>query len=204
MARRSSGQETAMNDMLSNIALGFIMLFIIAVMMMNPITKKNDVPSKNEFMILMEWDPESIDDVDMWVQYKDESPVGFSNRNSGWVNLDRDDLGQAGDSILIDGKYVDLKINRETTNLRGIRAGDYYVVAHMYNRRDPDRSNPQQVKIIVIDINPYKEVYTITMPLNNTNDVARFPAFTVDEQGKVVAVFNHTRNIIPKPKGTTQ
>lgn len=194
--RRSTGHNTAMNDMLSNIALGFIMLFIIALIMMNPITKRNDIPSKNEFMIVLDWNEESLDDVDLWVQKDNDSAVGFSNRNAGFLNLDRDDLGGSNDSTMIDGKWVINKLNRETINLRGVAAGTYYVMAYMYNRRDQDHSIPQVITITVIDINPYKEIYSIKYELRNSGDLARAPAFTINAQGEVTEVFNHTRSIV--------
>lgn len=197
MARRNNDQHTAMNDMLSNIALGFIMLFIIALIMMNPIAKQGDIPSKNEFIIIMEWIDESRDDVDLWVQYDDDSAVGFTNRDEGHITLDRDDTGIGNDSVVVDGVRQILRINREVVNIRGIVPGNYYVVANMYNRRDPATSGPQVVKITVIDVNPYREIYSITTEMTRTREIERYPAFTVDAEGNVTAVFNHTRSIIP-------
>lgn len=204
MARRSNDQHTAMNDMLSNIALGFIMLFIIAVIMMNPIAKRGDVPSKNEIIIIMEWGDESRDDVDLWVQHDNNIPVGFSNRNTGYLNLDRDDLGDSNDVVQIDGQNVILPINRETVNLRGITPGNYYVVAYMYNRKDNPALGPQQVRITVIDVNPYREVYSITHTMTRNREIVAFPAFTVDAEGNVTEIFNHTRTIVPTRQGPTQ
>lgn len=197
MARRNNDQHTAMNDMLSNIALGFIMLFIIALIMMNPIAKQGDIPSKNEFIIIMEWIDESRDDVDLWVQYDDDSAVGFTNRDEGHITLDRDDTGIGNDSVVVDGVRQILRINREVVNIRGIVPGNYYVVANMYNRRDPATAGPQVVKITVIDVNPYREIYSITTEMTRTREIERYPAFTVDAEGNVTAVFNHTRSIIP-------
>lgn len=196
MARkRNHSHDTAMNDMLSNIALGFIMLFIIAVILMNPITKRNDVPSKNEVMIIMSWDTESNDDVDLWIQHENDPPVGFSNKNSGFVNLDRDDLGQSNDTAIIDGKPVINKINRETINIRGILPGNYYVMAQMYSRRDR-HGGPTIVTVTVIDVNPYREAYTMTVEMNNTGDFARFPGFTLDADGNITDIFSHNRSVI--------
>ena len=197
MARRSNDQHTAMNDMLSNIALGFIMLFIIALIMMNPIAKQGDIPSKNEFMIIMEWADDSRDDVDLWVQYENVNPVGFTNRDQGHMTLDRDDVGRSSDVIVIDGERQLIRINREVVNVRGVVPGDYYVVANMYNRRDDGSDGPQRVRITVIDVNPYREVYSVTHELSRTRQIKRYPAFTVDAEGNVTLVFNHTRNIIP-------
>lgn len=197
MPRRNNDQHTAMNDMLSNIALGFIMLFIIALIMMNPIAKQGDIPSRNEFMIIMEWADDSRDDVDLWVQFEDESAVGFTNRTENHILLERDDVGVGGDSVVIDGVRHIIRVNREVVNIRGIAPGNYYIVANMFNRRDPASGGPQLVTITVVDINPYREVYSITRELERSRQIERYPAFTVDAEGNITEVFNHTRRILP-------
>jgi hypothetical protein len=197
MPRRNNEQHTAMNDMLSNIALGFIMLFIIALIMMNPIAKQGDIPSRNEVMIIMEWADDSRDDVDLWVQFNDAAPVGFTNRHEDHITLERDDVGVGGDSVVIDGVTQYIRINREVVNIRAIVPGNYYVIANMFNRRDPASEGPQLVRITVYDIEPYREVYSIVREMNRTRQVERFPAFAVDAEGNVTEVFNHNRNIIP-------
>ena len=193
MARRRNGQHTAMNDMLSNIALGFIMLFIIALIMMNPITKKHDIPTKNEFMIVMEWQDDFSDDVDLWVQYEDDRPVGFRNRINGHVGLDRDDLGFANDYVVVDGKRQLIKVNREVVNIRGVVPGNYYVAAHVYSKNMGSQEGPIRIKVTVLDVNPYREAYDITLEATRRGDVVRFPAFTIDEDGNIVEVFKHSR-----------
>jgi hypothetical protein len=193
MARRRNGQHTAMNDMLSNIALGFIMLFIIALIMMNPITKKHDIPTKNEFMIVLEWQDNFSDDVDLWVQFENERPVGFRNRINAHVGLDRDDLGYANDYVVVDGQRQLIKVNREVINIRGVVPGNYYVAAHVYSKSQSLEDGPIKIKITVLDVNPYKEAYDITLEATRRGDVVRFPAFTINEDGDIVDVFKHNR-----------
>lgn len=196
MPRRRNGQHTAMNDMLSNIALGFIMLFIIALIMMNPITKKNDVPSKNEFMIIMEWQDDFSDDIDLWVQFENEQPVGFKNKIYQHLTLDRDDLGRSNDYVTVDGKRTLIKVNREVINIRGVVPGDYFVSAHVYNKQ-PNPGSVENIKITitVIDVNPYSEAYSITLEGYQRGQHIRFPAFTVDSEGNITNVFNHTKTL---------
>ena len=43
--RRKAG-NLAFNDLLSNVLVGFVMLFVIAFLLINPITKKNDIQAK--------------------------------------------------------------------------------------------------------------------------------------------------------------
>ena len=49
-------------DLLFNLLVGFVFLFIIAFILINPITKKKDVPKKAEYMIIIEWPSMLVDD----------------------------------------------------------------------------------------------------------------------------------------------
>ena len=70
--------NTAFLDLLFNVLLGFVVLFVIALLMINPITKKNDIPTKAEFMIIVEWPWDINADIDTWVRGPDDrDAVGF-------------------------------------------------------------------------------------------------------------------------------
>lgn len=193
--RRRSGNNITFNDMLFNILLGFVVLFVIAFLLINPITKRNDIPAKVELMIVVEWEDRSLSDIDIWVQYNDVNPTGFNNRESNGINLERDDLGQQNDKIVVDGETILVYSNREVVNIRGIMPGDYYINLHSYSFRD---NKPLVVKVTVIDINPiYREAYTLEYEFVDKNSIHRPPAFTVDPEGHIVDIFAHTRTIVP-------
>ena len=46
----------AFTDLLFNILIGFAFLFIIAFILINPITLASSVKAKAEFMVIMEWE----------------------------------------------------------------------------------------------------------------------------------------------------
>lgn len=198
MTRRKSGNQLAFNDMLFNILLGFVVLFIIAFLLINPITKKQDIPAKAEMMIVAEWSDNSETDVDLWVQHDRYIPVGFNNKSGMGINLERDDLGVANDWVRIDGDTQIIRSNREVVNMRGVIPGNFYINVHAYSFKD---SGPLEVSITVIDINPtYKEIYKIKVTLESRGSIARAPAFSVNNQGEVTKVFNHTKNIVPNKR----
>ena len=58
---------TSYNDLLFNVLVGFVLLFILAFMLINPITKKAEIPKKAEIMVMLEWEDKSKDDIDLWV-----------------------------------------------------------------------------------------------------------------------------------------
>ena len=56
--------STAFIDLLFNIIVGVAFLFLIAFILINPVSKKHDVESKADFLIILEWDSKSHDDID--------------------------------------------------------------------------------------------------------------------------------------------
>ena len=53
----------AFTDLLFNVLIGFAFLFIIAFILINPVNKRADIKSKAEFMVIMDWDPNSLFDI---------------------------------------------------------------------------------------------------------------------------------------------
>jgi len=193
MPNRRTTSNLAFNDLLFNVLIGFVMLFVIAFLLINPITKKADIPVKAEFIIILEWDQESVDDVDLWVQRDNDKPVGFANRELTPLHLDRDDLGTTNDIVLIDGVTKTLKSNREMTTIRGVVPGNYYVSVHAYHKKD----DTIPYTVTVMKVNPFRQVYSITGTLLSFREVQRLPAFNVDSNGRVTEIFQHARDIVP-------
>jgi hypothetical protein len=74
-SRTIIGSNLSFNDLLFNVLVGFVMLFVIAFLLINPITKKSDIPIKAEFLIIMHWPNALADDLDLWVQRDSDKPV---------------------------------------------------------------------------------------------------------------------------------
>jgi len=197
LGKRRSNGSLAFNDLLFNVLVGFVMLFIVAFILINPITKKEGVPSKAEVLIILEWDDEAADDVDLWVQRDNGRPVGFSNKVVAPLHLDRDDLGWSNDKVVVDGRIQIIRTNIETMTIRGNAPGNYYVSVHYYNQVTP----VIKYKVTVIKVNPFKQVYSITGVLNRNREEQRLPAFTIDKDNFVVDVFNHSRSVVMRGGG---
>ena len=188
--RRKYSSNLAFIDMLFNVLVGFVFLFIIAFLMINPITKKNDIPSKAEIMIILQWDDLSVDDIDVWVKPQDDSnlPVSFKVKDVGLWHLDRDYLGTSNDTIKVDGQTTVLSVNREVVTMRGIQKGDVLLNVHIYSKRD---SKPTPFTVTVIDINPYREVIVYKGMSEEVNQIFVLPGFTVDSDGFITDVFEN-------------
>ena len=55
-------------DFLFILLLAFISMFILALLLINPITKKSEIERKAEYIITLEWEDKSHDDIDIWIE----------------------------------------------------------------------------------------------------------------------------------------
>ena len=62
---RSYGSQVAFIDLLFNTLVGFVFLFILAFILINPIAKKSDIEVVAEFIVKINW-PTIPDDIDPW------------------------------------------------------------------------------------------------------------------------------------------
>lgn len=193
MARKYHS-NLAFNDLLFNIMLGFVVLFIIAFLLINPPTKKDDIPMKAEWLIIVEWPPELMDDVDVWVKAPNGDLVGFKNKETGLLHLDRDDLGISSDMIRVAGELVPNKINREVVTIRGIVPGEYYISLHMYSKKTEELV---PVSVSIMDVNPFKEVYNITKEMSFRGEQIALPGFVINEDGDLESTFETTTSVVP-------
>jgi heme-degrading monooxygenase HmoA len=189
-------------DLLFNLLVGFVYLFIIAFILINPIQKKQDVPKKAEFMVVIEWPSKFNDDIDLWVKSPDGKTVSFVKKEAGIMNLEKDDLGVANDSTVDEyGQRKVIYINREVITIRGILAGQYQVAAHVYSMRPKNGSNaeiPQVIKFKLIKINPYKEHIILEKFYNVRGQVITLANFWVDKNGKFVKYNTIENNIVTR------
>ena len=162
-------------DLLFNILLGFVFLFFLTILFINPITKLGNVNLKAEYIITIEWKESLPDDVDIWVKDPNGEIVSYLKKDAGWLHLDRDDRGVINDKVSINGEEYTYPINREVVTLRGIIPGEYIVNFYMYDNKS---NNPVDVKLIIEKVNPsLKLVYfnNITLMQNDSEmTIARF------------------------------
>ena len=188
-------------DMLFNMLLGFVFLFIIAFILINPITKKSDAPKKAEYLIVIEWDDDKNDDIDLWVRDPAGNFISFINRTGGLLNLEKDDLGRSNDAVVMpDGTVKVLNINREVVTVRGIVPGVYNVQAHVYSRKSwKEETEVGTITVKVIKVNPYGEVYMGTKMYNIKGQQITLLNFKLDKDGKFLG-FNleHVQGLITR------
>ena len=183
--------NVAFTDLLFNIVVGLAFLFLLAFILMNPIAKEKDVEEKSDFIIVLTWDDESGDDIDLWVRDPLGHILSFRNRGVGMMHLDRDDLGLSNDKVKgPDGKVVYVYRNKEVVSLRGYSKGEYLVNVHVYNKKlwKDGKMHRSNIKVELIKLNPYAEVTQAEfVGIGRGQEFTAFH-FTLNDEGEVIGI----------------
>ena len=199
-------------DMLFNVLVGFAFLFIVAFLLIKPEQKKADFERKAEFVIVMEWDHDQPDDIDLYVQDPTQQKVHFRLPIVNFMYLDKDDLGFANDIVTnVDGVIQKVNINREVVTIRGIIAGEYIINAHYYSSREwsrlgnmaeygelptnskqvQDTEKPLTVKIELHRVDPYKIMWVGEKKFFKKGQEETFLRFIIDKEGDQIGAFTY-------------
>ena len=179
-------------DLLFNLILGFVFLFLIAFMLINKPTETGKIDPKAEFLIVMYWQDQHIGDIDLWVRTPD-GLVNYISPNMGSSHLDKDDLGIRNDWYTDPtGQKQYVYINREIVSLRSFTPGEYIVNAHYYGATSPKefgigeiQAGPADVTVEVIQLNPFYIISTRQHTLEEVGIEKTFVRFKMDSTGYV-------------------
>tara|TARA_B100001057_G_scaffold9243_1_gene8466 strand:- start:10041 stop:10649 length:609 start_codon:yes stop_codon:yes gene_type:complete len=173
-------------DLLFNVLLGFVFLFFITILFINPITKLGNVNLKAEFIITLDWKDSLPDDIDLWVQDPNGEIVSYLKKDAGWLHLDRDDQGEINDKVTINNQEIIYPINREVVTLRGIIPGEYIVNVYMYSNPS---GRPIDINLTIEKVNPsLKLVYFNNSTLIKKDTEMTLARFNLDSQGKYTSL----------------
>ena len=198
-------------DMLFNILVGFAFLFIVAFLLIKPEAKKEDFERKAEFVVVMEWDHDQPDDIDLYVNDPTNSTVHFRLPITNFMYLDKDDLGYANDIVKnVNGEITKVNINREVVTIRGIIPGEYIINAHYYSQRQWEadgRLNTSAktegksltVKIELHRVNPYKIWWMGEKTFTHRGQEETFVRFTIGPDGNQIGDFTYVEKKFVTP-----
>ena len=199
-------------DLLFNLLIGFAFLFIVAFLLINPITKKQDFDPKAEYLLIMTWNDESSRDIDMWIKDSLNNVVSFRSKDMALITLDRDDLGLVNDTFINDkGEVIARKVNREIVSIKTKEPRRYTVTVHLYHARsfptiggmDPhgqgEENTPtntptniptlitinEKVKVELIRVNPWQLLKTKEVILTDEGQEQHVFEFDVKKDGFV-------------------
>jgi hypothetical protein len=167
-------------DLLFNLLVGFTSLFIIAFMLINPITKNATIDPPIVFIIECFWNNDSNTDIDLYVQGPDGNIVYYGNKDGSYMVLERDDLGKSNDTFIINDKVVTINRNYEMVTMSQLPPGEYVVNVHYFTKR----GEPEPVEVAVTSIVPFKKIINREVILTPNQEVTVI-SFYVNSQGKV-------------------
>jgi uncharacterized protein YfaP (DUF2135 family) len=153
-------------DLLMNLSISFAAIFMLSVMLINrPVKAQHAVDERARLLIVMTWDPQSADDLDLWVKTPGGEKVGYTHPNGLVANLQRDDMGPINDYVeLPNGTRQYRRFNQEITSIRSMAEGHYIVNVEFF-RRHPDPENgrrsqgPVRCTVELIQVDPsYKQL----------------------------------------------
>ena len=192
-------------DILFNIVVGFAFLFIVAFLLIKPEAKKKDFDRRAEFIVVLEWDAGTKDDIDLYV----EDPLGgiasFRHPRINFSHLDKDDLGAMNDTVVnADGTISTVKINREVVTIRGIIAGEYIINGHYYSERSYTQLEIKKrrnltVKVELHKVNPYSILWVGEKKFTHRGQEETFVRFRLDKDGRVLPPFTFEKKKFVTP-----
>lgn len=188
MSKYSS--NLAFIDLLFNLLLVFVCLFLLSFILINPKQDTGKIDSNAEFLITLTWDDYSIDDIDLWVADPAGNIVSFVQQEAGLMHLDRDDRGEISETVTTENGTVASLKNQEIVTVRGYVPGEYVVNVHMYAKRT-DQSTSGLVQIL--KLNPYSVICEKPLMMSLHGDEETICRFSIDSNGKVTST-----NELPK------
>jgi hypothetical protein len=193
--RRHSAIGVGFTDLLFNALLGFVVMFVLAFLLINPVAKTGAVDPKVEFLITLTWPDGRREDVDLYVADPAGNLVWFRQREAGLMHLDRDDLGQRNDLIEVAGQKIANPINQEIVSIRGVLPGEFVVNVHLY-REHGGGAVPATIK--VEKLNPKVElVFYGAVTLDEQGDEATAVRFAIGTDGRVRDVNQLSKHLVP-------
>lgn len=196
LRKRRFDELDPFSDLLFNTLLAVVMLFAVAMMVMNPKAKTGVIDAKAEFIITVTWPDLNPNDLDTWVQDPGGNLVWFRAREGGMMHLDRDDRGLSNDTITINGQQVINPLNQEVVTIRGFAPGEYTVNLHYYETKNGE---PVSAKVSVVKVNPRAVVvYYGEVLLQRKGDEVTAVRFSVDRDGQVTGVNTLTKTLVEK------
>lgn len=194
-ARPTLSGSDPFTDLLFNILLGFILLFFIAILFLNPAEDTGKIDIKAEYVITVTWPDNNPDDIDTWIEDPEGNITWFRNRSTGLVHLDRDDRGMLNDTLEVSGKTIENPLNQEVAAMRGLLPGEYIVNIHYY-QSETNESVPVSVK--VARINPvYTIAYYGVTTLADKGEEKTAVRFTLNSDGSVSNINQLPKKLVP-------
>lgn len=149
------------------------------------------------YEVVLTWDGNSEDDLDLYVRAASGHTVSFNNREGGQgslISLDHDALGKRRNNSLEEGQEGKVvPFNEEIVSFRGVTEGENVVTVHVYVKRD---DKPTKATIKLLKIKPFKEVIVREKAFEVTGEQKTAFRFTTDKNGAIVDINELPANLV--------
>lgn len=191
-------QYDPFTDVLFNGLLGFVFMFMVAFLLINPPAESGKVDTDAQYLITVHWPDEHPDDIDTYVEDPLGNIVWYHAKEAGLMHLDRDDRGNYKDTLTVNGQRIVNPLNQETVSIRGFAAGEYVVNVYHYVASSPE---PVTVTIKVERVNPVVNVvYYRVFELEHRGQERTAVRFTIDDQGDVLNVSTLDKSLVQRTR----
>jgi hypothetical protein len=178
-----------------------LMLVAILFLLKTEEEQTKSRPPNAIYEVILTWDGESEDDLDLYVQAASGHTVSFNNREGGQgslISLDHDALGKRRNNSLAQGAQGKVvNFNEEIVSFRGVTEGENIVTVHVYSKRD---ELPTKATIKLIKIKPFNEIVAKEREFTVTGDEKTAFRFKTDKDGNILEINELPANLI-KPLG---
>jgi hypothetical protein len=173
------------------------MLVAILFLLKTEEQKIKSRPPNVIYEVVLTWEGESEDDLDLYVQAASGHIVSFNRREGGQgslISLDHDALGKRrNNSLEEEDQGVVVPFNEEIVSFRGVVEGENIVTVHVYAKRD---DGPTKATIKLIKIKPFKEVIVKERVFEATGDQKTAFRFTTDKNGMILDINELQANLV--------
>jgi len=174
-----------------------LMLVAILFLLKTEEEKIKSRPPNAIYEVILTWDGNSEDDLDIYVQSASGHTVSFNNREGGQgslISLDHDALGKRRNNSLGAGvQGVVTAFNEEIVSFRGVTEGENIVTVHVYAKRD---ENPIKGTIKLVKIKPFKEIIVREKTFETTGDQKTAFRFTTAKNGAIIDINELPANLV--------
>ena len=174
-----------------------LMLVAILFLLKTEEEKTKSRPPNVIYEIILTWDGNSEDDLDIYVKAASGHIVSFNRREGGQgslISLDHDALGkQRNNSLSEEQEGQVVPFNEEIVSFRGVTEGENIATVHVYSKRDEE---PIKATIKLIKIKPFKEAIVREIRFAATGEEKTAFRFTTDKNGIIIDINELPANLV--------
>lgn len=170
----------------SRALLDVILSVMAMIILLVGMKSEGDLVPRVDYVLEIAWNDGVNVDIDTWVMRPDDVKTSYQNKDTGYVSIDRDDLGSTNDPGLA---------NIEVTSFRKPTDGVYYISIHNY--RTTGAFDPNwKVSIVFKNVQGPRStvVWSGTIPMPDPREEVPVLAFEIKD-GKVVRKWKSERYI---------